>query len=81
MKVLEKTVLKTQYGMLEVSSLLLFTFAASGCSRTQVQAAPAMPAPLVTIANATAQDVPQYFDEIGLKAEGPGFEQYPKEGG
>jgi hypothetical protein len=39
MKVLEKTVLKTQYGMLEVSSLLLFTFAASGCSRTQVQAA------------------------------------------
>jgi multidrug efflux pump subunit AcrA (membrane-fusion protein) len=43
----------------------LLTFAASGCGRTQVQAASAMPAPLVTLANATAQDVPRYLDEIG----------------
>jgi membrane fusion protein, multidrug efflux system len=65
MNVLEKTVLKTRFGMLGVFSLLLLTFAASGCSRTQVQAAPAMPAPLVTLANATAHDVPRYLDEIG----------------
>jgi hypothetical protein len=28
-------------------------------------AAPAMPAPLVTVVKATAQDVPNYLDEIG----------------
>lgn len=65
MNVLETTVLKTRFGMLGVFSLLLLTFAASSCSRTQVQAAPAMPAPLVTLANATAHDVPRYLDEIG----------------
>jgi multidrug efflux system membrane fusion protein len=43
--------------------LLLVT---AGCSRGNVQAAPpAMPAPLVTVVKATAQDVPKYLDEIG----------------
>ena len=43
-------------------SLLLIT---AGCSKGSVQAAPAMPAPLVTVVNTTAQDVPKYLDEIG----------------
>ena len=40
----------------------------TGCSKSSVQAAPAMPAPLVTVVNATAQDVPKYLDEIGRNA-------------
>jgi membrane fusion protein, multidrug efflux system len=40
-----------------------------GCSKGNVQAAsPATPAPLVTVVKATAQDVPQYLDEIGKNA-------------
>jgi multidrug efflux system membrane fusion protein len=65
MNVLGKTVLKTTYCVLGSASLVLLTFAMSSCSRTQVQAAPAMPTPLVTVANATAHDVPRYLDEIG----------------
>jgi len=39
--------------------------ASSACSRNKVQAAPAMPPPLVTVAKATSQNVPRYLDEIG----------------
>jgi membrane fusion protein, multidrug efflux system len=81
MNVLEKTVLKTRFGMLGVFSLLLLTFAASGCSRTQVQAAPAMPAPLVTLANATAHDVPRYLDEIGRNGAFESVTVTPQVGG
>jgi multidrug efflux system membrane fusion protein len=48
------------------SALLLLLSAA--CSKGNVQAAPAMPAPLVTVVNAAAQDVPKYLDEIGRNA-------------
>jgi hypothetical protein len=65
MKGLGNTVLKRRHGILGVVSLLWLTWVASGCSRAPVEAAPAIPAPLVTLANATAQDVPQYLDEIG----------------
>jgi multidrug efflux system membrane fusion protein len=81
MKALEKTVLKTRYGMLGVFSLLSLTFAASGCTRTQVQAAPAMPAPLVTLANATSQDVPRYLDEIGRNGAFESVTVTPQVGG
>ncbi|MGA9471234.1 MAG: efflux RND transporter periplasmic adaptor subunit [Terriglobales bacterium] len=38
------------------------------CSKGNVQAAPAMPLPLVTVVKAAAQDVPRYLDEIGHNA-------------
>jgi hypothetical protein len=81
MNVLEKTVLKTRFGMLGGFSLLLLTFAASGCSRRQVQAASAMPAPLVTLANATAHDVPRYLDEIGRNGAFESVTVTPQVGG
>jgi len=75
------TVLKRRYGMLGLFSLLLLTFATSGCSRTQVQAAPAMSAPLVTIATATVQDVPRYLDEIGRNGAFESVTVTPQVGG
>jgi multidrug efflux system membrane fusion protein len=49
------------------SALLLLTITA--CSKSSVQAAPAMPPPpLVTVVKATSQDVPKYLDEIGRNA-------------
>jgi membrane fusion protein, multidrug efflux system len=81
MNVLEKTVLKTRFGMRGEFWLLLLTFAASGCSRRQVQAAPAMPAPLVTLANATAHDVPRYLDEIGRNGAFESVTVTPQVGG
>ena len=49
-----------------VAAGLLATMA---CSRGNVHAAaPAMPPPLVTAVQATAQDVPRYLDEIGRNA-------------
>jgi len=81
MNVLEKTVLKTRFGMRGEFWLLLLTFAASGCSRRQVQAAPAMPAPLVTLANATAHDVPRSLDEIGRNGAFESVTVTPQVGG
>ncbi len=56
------------YGSISSAALLLLLLATAGCSKSNVQAAPAMPAPLVTAVNATAQDVPHYLDEIGRNA-------------
>jgi len=53
------------HGSIPSAAVLLLLLATAGCSKTNVQAAPAMPAPLVTAVNATAQDVPHYLDEIG----------------
>jgi len=53
------------YGSIPSAALLLLLLATAGCSKNNVQAAPAMPIPLVTVASATAQDVPKYLDEIG----------------
>jgi len=47
---------------------LLLLLVSIGCSKGSVQAAPAMPAPLVTVVNSKAQDVPRYLDEIGKNA-------------
>jgi membrane fusion protein, multidrug efflux system len=51
---------------LAFAATLLLT--AGACSRGNVHAAPAMPAPLVTVVKATTQDVPRYLDEIGRNA-------------
>jgi len=53
------------YGSIPSAAVLLLLLATAGCSKSNVQAAPAMPAPLVTVVNATAHDVPKYLDEIG----------------
>ncbi|MBV8049700.1 MAG: efflux RND transporter periplasmic adaptor subunit [Acidobacteriaceae bacterium] len=55
--------------------------ATTACSRNNVQAAPAMPAPLVTVVKATTQDVPQYLDEIGRNAAFESVTVTPQVGG
>jgi multidrug efflux system membrane fusion protein len=52
-----------------------------GCSKGNVQAAPAMPAPLVSVVKASAQDVPQYLDEIGRNAAFESVTVTPQVGG
>jgi multidrug efflux system membrane fusion protein len=65
--------------LVPVAVLLLAT---AGCSRSNVQAAePAMPAPLVTVVQATAQDVPKYLDEIGRNAAFEAVTVTPQVGG
>lgn len=49
-------------GLLAIALLLL---TGVGCNRSAQAAPPTMPAPLVTVAKASAQDVPKYLDEIG----------------
>ena len=55
-------------GRLAFIGILLTLLMATACNKNNVQAAPAMPAPLVTVVKATAQDVPKYLDEIGRNA-------------
>jgi hypothetical protein len=67
MKMTVKNTSNFRYRRLVPAAVLLL--ATAGCSRSNVQAAePAMPAPLVTVVQATAQDVPKYLDEIGRNA-------------
>jgi len=69
----------SQFFALSAAALVLSTTVA--CSRSKVQAAPAMPAPLVTVAKATAQDVPRYLDEIGRNAAFESVTVTPQVGG
>lgn len=62
-------------------AVALFALATTACSRNNVQAAPAMPAPLVTVVKATAQDVPQYLDEIGRNVAFEAVTVTPQVGG
>src|SRR6202046_5048673 len=73
-----RTTLNLRHGWLAVPAALLAT---AGCSRSNVQAAPAMPAPLVTVVKATAQDVPKYLDEIGRNAAFESVTVTPQVGG
>src|ERR1700733_3466560 len=73
-----RTTLNLRHGWLAVPAALLST---AGCSRSNVQAAPAMPAPLVTVVKATAQDVPKYLDEIGRNAAFESVTVTPQVGG
>ena len=52
-----------------------------GCNRGNVQAAPVMPPPLVSVVKATAQDVPRYLDEIGRNAAFEAVTITPQVGG
>ena len=61
---------------------VLLLLATAGCnSRNNVQAAPAMPAPLVTVVKAAAQNVPKYLDEIGRNAAFESVTVTPQVGG
>jgi len=79
MKMTVKNTSNFRYGLLGSAALLLLVTA--GCSRSSVQAAPAMPAPLVTVVKATAQDVPKYLDEIGRNAAFESVTVTPQVGG
>jgi membrane fusion protein, multidrug efflux system len=61
------------------SIFVILTSAA--CSKNSVQAAPSMPAPLVTVVRAAAQDVPRYLDEIGRNAAFESVTVTPQVGG
>jgi multidrug efflux system membrane fusion protein len=75
-----RTTSNLRYGQLGLAAVLLLVTAA--CSRSSVQAAaPAMPAPLVTVVKATAQDVPKYLDEIGRNAAFESVTVTPQVGG
>ncbi|MGA9352624.1 MAG: efflux RND transporter periplasmic adaptor subunit [Terriglobales bacterium] len=52
-----------------------------GCSKGNVQAAPGMPMPLVTVVKASVQDVPRYLDEIGRNAAFESVTVTPQVGG
>jgi multidrug efflux system membrane fusion protein len=82
MKTTVKNTLNLPYERLFPAGVLLMLLASAGCSRSNVQAAaPAMPAPLVTVVNATAQDVPNYLDEIGRNAAFESVTVTPQVGG
>lgn len=69
-------------GYLTLAPVALSLLMSVGCSRGTVQAAaPAMPAPLVTVAAATAHDVPRYLDEIGRNAAFESVTVTPQVGG
>src|ERR1700681_4046998 len=75
-----KTTLNLRYGRLGLAAALLLVPAV--CSRGNAQAAPpAMPAPLVTVVKATAQDVPRYLDEIGRNTAFESVTVTPQVGG
>jgi len=63
------------------AALLAALLMISACSRNKVEAAPAMPPPLVTVVKATSQDVPKYLDEIGRNAAFEAVTVTPQVGG
>jgi membrane fusion protein, multidrug efflux system len=67
----------------QFSAVLLLSLTLAACGRSNVQAAgPAgMPAPLVTVVQASAQDVPKYLDEIGKNAAYESVNVTPQVGG
>jgi len=69
MKTMLRTKLIVQKDNLILAAGVLMLLTTVGCGKSKVQAAaPAMPAPLVTVVEASVQDVPRYLDEIGRNA-------------
>lgn len=81
MKTMVKTTQIVPDIYLALAALVLAILATVGCSKNTVQAAPAMPAPLVTVVKAESQDVPQYLDEIGRNAAFESVTITPQVGG
>jgi len=63
------------------SVTLLALLTTLACSRSNLQAAPAMPLPLVTVVKAKAKDVPKYLDEIGKNSAFEAVTVTPQVGG
>jgi membrane fusion protein, multidrug efflux system len=70
---------RNQHLALAAAALALVSTVA--CSKGNVQAAPSMPMPLVTVVKAAAQDVPRYLDEIGRNAAFEAVTVTPQVGG
>jgi multidrug efflux system membrane fusion protein len=67
---------------LATAAAVLVLLTAVACSRGNVQAAaPAMPAPLVSVVKATVQNVPRYLDEIGRNTAFESVTVTPQVGG
>jgi membrane fusion protein, multidrug efflux system len=81
MRMTVKNTSNLRYAQFGFAAVLLSLLATAGCSRGSVQAAPAMPAPLVTVVTATEQDVPKYLDEIGRNAAFESVTVTPQVGG
>jgi membrane fusion protein, multidrug efflux system len=64
-----------------LAGLTAVVLALAACGRNNVQAAPTLPPPLVTVVKATTQDVPKYFDEIGRNAAFEAVTITPQVGG
>jgi multidrug efflux system membrane fusion protein len=75
--------LKISYERLAFSAVLLPVLLLAACSRNNVQAAGvgAPPAPLVTVIQASARDVPKYLDEIGRNGAYESVTVTPQVGG
>jgi membrane fusion protein, multidrug efflux system len=71
----------TSKALLPLAAVIVASVAMAACNKNNVQAAPAMPAPLVTVVKATAQDVPRYLDEIGRNAAFESVTVTPQVGG
>lgn len=68
-------------GTVTLGAAILAIAGMAACSRSNVQAASATPAPIVTVVKATAQNVPQYLDEIGRNAAFESVTVTPQVGG
>src|SRR5215470_1260054 len=79
----EGTKLDVGYRYLRISAVLLLALMLAGCNRSNVHAAgPAgPPAPLVSVVQATARDVPKYLDEIGKNGAYESVNVTPQVGG
>lgn len=81
MRTSEKTNAMFGKRQLAFAGVLLTLLTVTACGRGNVQAAPAMPPPLVTVVKATAQDVPKYLDEIGRNSAFESVTVTPQVGG
>jgi multidrug efflux system membrane fusion protein len=79
----KRTYLNVSQKYLGFSAVLLAVLSLTACNRNNVQAAgpSGPPAPLVTVAQANAQDVPRYLDEIGKNAAYESVNVTPQAGG
>ena len=79
----KRNYLDTGYKRLGMSTALLLVLTLAACNKNNVHAAgPASPpAPLVTVAQASAQDVPRYLDEIGRNGAYESVNVTPQVGG
>lgn len=79
----ERNELNVGYKQLRFSAVLLLALTMVACNRGNVQAAgpTGLPMPLVTVVQASAQDVPKYLDEIGKNGAYESVNVTPQVGG